>query len=200
MSRLSLTSRVSERTCRWVFHWDPALAFGAHLSSPSQDHPGVVVVYELNDNYTSLDGLAGDRLNAALGAFAKGDGILTQELSLLAYLSPWQYLSPSELIKATKLALTPNSALPARHQAIQVASIGAGTPTMEILPINVYFAENPAGDKNVSYISLAACLQQSLSRGTIVSFPASRASRLLALPAPRATGFSRFPSRVSLDC
>lgn len=64
-----------------------------------QDHPGVAYVIKLADGLDSLDGLAGQRLNAALAAFAKGDGILTQELSFLAYLRAHSFQSPTDQVK-----------------------------------------------------------------------------------------------------
>ena len=67
------------------------------------------------------------------------------------------------------LALTPNSALPNEQQLATLGAMAAGTPIMEIVPINVYFGENAAGEANTTYLSIAACLQQSLSRGSIVS-------------------------------
>ncbi|ORY73612.1 GMC oxidoreductase-domain-containing protein [Leucosporidium creatinivorum] len=135
---------------------------GANL----QDHPAIVLVQKLKPGFVTLDGLAGDRLNQALADYAAGSGILTQELSTLAYLTGKQFLTPAEQKQLAKLVLQPSTQLPASQQAQQLLQIAAGAPIIEFLPINTYFGPS-AGVANESYISLAACLQHSFSRGSI---------------------------------
>lgn len=55
---------------------------GANL----QDHPTVINIYSLPDNFTSLDEPTGASAYEAYEEYVAGQGILTQMLSMLAYL------------------------------------------------------------------------------------------------------------------
>ncbi|ORY73613.1 GMC oxidoreductase-domain-containing protein [Leucosporidium creatinivorum] len=136
---------------------------GANL----QDHPGVVVVEKLKPAYQSLDNLSGVPLATAVGEYALGQGLLTQELSVLAYLTGSSFLTKAEQAEALALSKTPNAALPKKQQAQMIANLAAGSPVVEFLSINVYFGESASGATNESYISLASCIQHSFSRGSI---------------------------------
>ncbi|BGP18680.1 hypothetical protein JCM10213v2_006746 [Rhodosporidiobolus nylandii] len=136
-----------------------------------QDHPAVVVVQELNPGSETLDALSSNELVAAkaVGEWALGKGILTQELSTLAYLSSQSFLSDDDHRQALQLidSLQGSGNIPAKQLAQQRAQVVAGSPVMEMLAINVYFGKNAAGESGVPYLSLAACNQKSFSRGSI---------------------------------
>ncbi|GAA5974692.1 hypothetical protein JCM11641_007225 [Rhodosporidiobolus odoratus] len=136
-----------------------------------QDHPAVVVVEKLKDGAETLDALSTNELTAAkaIAQWALGKGILTQELSTLAYISAQSYLSAADHKKALKLidSLRGSHNIPAKQLAQQRAQVVAGSPVMEILAINVYFGKNAAGEPGDAYLSLAACNQKSFSRGSI---------------------------------
>lgn len=135
---------------------------GANL----QDHPAVVNVYKLKPAFQSLDTLAGASLAEAVAEYATGQGILTQELSTLAYVPATTLLSSADQRTALGLAAQGAAFLPRIQQAAMAAMMVAGAPVVEFLPINVYFGATK-GEPNTSYISLATCLQHSFARGTV---------------------------------
>jgi hypothetical protein len=102
-----------------------------------QDHPGVVVVEKLKPGYQSLDNLSGVPLATAVGEYALGQGILTQELSVLAYLTGSSFLTKAEQAQALALSKTPFAALSKKQQAQMIENLAAGSPIVEFLSIKV---------------------------------------------------------------
>lgn len=135
---------------------------GANL----QDHPTVVNVYKLKPGIQSLDRMVGATLAEALAEYAKGQGILTQALSLLAFLPSSVWLSEEDRATVNKLIADEYPFLPEAHRKAQVAMWEADVPMMEAIPVNVHYGEGP-GEPNASYISLATCLQHSFARGSV---------------------------------
>ncbi|GAA5876780.1 hypothetical protein JCM16303_006284 [Sporobolomyces ruberrimus] len=136
-----------------------------------QDHPAVVVVEKLKPGAKTLDAVSANPVlaGAALAQWAFGKGILTQELSTLAYLNSETLLNASDHSRALALMnqLKSSSDIPTSQLEQQIAQVKAGSPVVEFLAINVYFGANAAGEQNVPYLSLAACNQKSFSRGSI---------------------------------
>ncbi|GAA6062336.1 hypothetical protein JCM10212_006586 [Sporobolomyces blumeae] len=134
------------------------------------DHPAVVVVQKLKSGSKTLDAVSANPALAseALAEWALGKGILTQELSTLAYLRSDVLLKSSDHRHALSLMnrLKSSNNIPAAQLEEQIAQVKAGSPVMEFLAINVYFG-NSTGEANVPYLSLAACNQKSFSRGSI---------------------------------
>ncbi|GAA5901199.1 hypothetical protein JCM5296_006295 [Sporobolomyces johnsonii] len=136
-----------------------------------QDHPAIVVVEKLKDGYQSLDDLS---TNAAVAAAAVtewavlGQGILDQTLSSLAYLNSQTLLSRADHAKGLALmeSLKTSPNIPRSQLVQQIAQAKAGSPMLEFLPLNVYFGDSTA-EPNTAYVSLAACLQKSFSRGSV---------------------------------
>ncbi|GAA6011247.1 hypothetical protein JCM11491_006773 [Sporobolomyces phaffii] len=135
------------------------------------DHPAVVVIEKLKPGSKTLDAVSANPVlaGAALAEWALGKGILTQELSTLAYLNSQTLLNASDHSRALAMMdqLKGSSKIPTSHVEQQIAQVKAGSPMMEFLAINVYFGANAAGEQNVPYLSLAACNQKSFSRGSI---------------------------------
>ncbi|GAA5938791.1 GMC family oxidoreductase [Sporobolomyces koalae] len=136
-----------------------------------QDHPAIVVVEKLKPGMKTLDAVAANPVlaGAALAEWALGKGILTQELSTLAYVNSQTLLNASDHSRAIALMneLRGSSGIPIAQLEQQIAQVEKGSPVMEFLAINVYFGANAAGEDNVPYLSLAACAQKSFSRGSI---------------------------------
>ncbi|GAA5897326.1 GMC family oxidoreductase [Sporobolomyces salmoneus] len=135
------------------------------------DHPAIVVVEKLKEGSKTLDAIGANPIlaGAALAEWALGKGILTQELSTLAYLDSQTLLNASDHSRALTMMnrLKSSSNIPTAQVEQQIAQVKAGSPIMEFLAINVYFGANAAGEPNVPYLSLAACAQKSFSRGSI---------------------------------
>ncbi|GAA5859184.1 hypothetical protein JCM8547_008906 [Rhodosporidiobolus lusitaniae] len=133
-----------------------------------QDHPAIVNVYKLKPNVTSLDDLANPAvLTAALAEFATGQGVLTEALYPLSYLTLNDFTSPSDLSTIADLgSQAKNPQLSNRVWNAYQGLYGKGVPVLELLGINVYFG-NSTGEPGESYISLAGCLQHALSRGSV---------------------------------
>ncbi|GAA5938083.1 hypothetical protein JCM1841_003805 [Sporobolomyces salmonicolor] len=135
-----------------------------------QDHPAIVVVEKLKDGYNSLDAVSANPVlaAAALAEWALGKGILTQELSTLAYINSQTLLSRADQAKALSLmnSLKTSRNIPRSQLNQQIAQAQAGSPMVEFLAINVYFG-NSTGEPNTAYMSLAACNQKSFSRGSV---------------------------------
>ncbi|GAA5840047.1 hypothetical protein JCM3766R1_000655 [Sporobolomyces carnicolor] len=135
------------------------------------DHPAIVVVEKLKEGSKTLDAIGANPVlaGAALAEWALGKGILTQELSTLAYLDSQTLLNASDHSRALAMMnkLKGSNDISTSHVEQQIAQVKAGSPVMEFLAINVYFGANDAGEVNVPYMSLAACAQKSFSRGSI---------------------------------
>ncbi|KAL8279232.1 hypothetical protein RQP46_008269 [Phenoliferia psychrophenolica] len=102
----------------------------------------------------------------ALSQFATGQGILTQGIDLIAYLSGSSLLNSSDEAIAKSLIQQPGGGTSAKQLAMERQLYLGNAPIIELLPTNVYFGATQAV-ANTSYISLAACLQHSFSRGSI---------------------------------
>lgn len=135
---------------------------GANL----QDHPAVINIYKLKPGVQSLDQMAGVQLAEALEAYAKGEGILTQALSLLAYPKSSEWLSEEDREVVKTMIGEEYGFLPEAQRRVQTEMWEADVPMVELIPVNVYFGE-VGGDPNASYISLATCLQHSFARGSV---------------------------------
>ncbi|GAA5959823.1 hypothetical protein JCM3765_000113 [Sporobolomyces pararoseus] len=135
------------------------------------DHPAIVIVEKLKSGTKTLDAVGANQVlaGAALAEWALGKGILTQELSTLAYLDSQTLLNASDHTRALSMMekLKSSNNIPTSHVEQQIAQVKAGSPVMEFLAINVYFGANAAGEPGVPYMSLAACAQKSFSRGSI---------------------------------
>ncbi|BGP52030.1 hypothetical protein JCM10450v2_008001 [Rhodotorula kratochvilovae] len=139
---------------------------GANL----QDHPAVVAVFRLKPGVPSLDQLADPAfLNAALADYAAGKGILTEALFPLAYLRLGDFLNSTELGTVSTLGSQANNPqLDSEQYGASQTLWSCNVPVVELLSINVYFGAATA-EPGVNYVSLAGCLQHSLSRGSIHS-------------------------------
>lgn len=106
---------------------------GANL----QDHPAVVNVYKLKPGIQSLDHMVGASLAEAVADYAKGEGILTQALSLLAFVpsSSWLYEFDHETV--SKLIADEHAFLPEAQRVAQVKMWEADAPMVEFIPVNV---------------------------------------------------------------
>ncbi|GAA5997649.1 GMC family oxidoreductase [Rhodotorula paludigena] len=137
---------------------------GANL----QDHPAVVDVFRLKPGVPSLDQLQDPvALAAALADYAQGRGILTEALFPLAYLRLGDFLNATELAQVETLGSQANNPqLSAQQYGASQTLWSKNVPVMELLSVNVYFGNGEA-EPNQGYVSLAACLQHSLSRGSI---------------------------------
>ncbi|GAA5963114.1 hypothetical protein JCM21900_001057 [Sporobolomyces salmonicolor] len=135
-----------------------------------QDHPALVVIEKLKDGYQSLDAVSANASLAAadLAEWGLGQGILTQEISTLAYLNSQTLLSHADHAEALMLmdSLKTSSNIPTSQLEEQIAQVKAGSPMIELLAINAYFG-NSTAEPNTAYMSLAACNQKSFSRGSI---------------------------------
>ncbi|CEQ40724.1 SPOSA6832_02391 [Sporobolomyces salmonicolor] len=135
-----------------------------------QDHPALVVIEKLKDGYQSLDAVSANASLAAadLAEWGLGQGILTQEISTLAYLNSQTLLSHTDHTEALMLmeSLKTSSNIPTSQLDEQIAQVKAGSPMIELLAINAYFG-NSTAEPNTAYMSLAACNQKSFSRGSI---------------------------------
>ncbi|GAA6028975.1 hypothetical protein JCM8097_001533 [Rhodosporidiobolus ruineniae] len=136
-----------------------------------QDHPAVFMVQRLKEGAVTLDGLAANETfeEDSLAQWQKGNGILTEVLSTLAYLSSQTLLSPADHQTALELVHdlygSPNVSKSQLDQ--QRLQIEVGSPVMELVAINVYFGKNGTSDSGVPYLSMAACNQKSFSRGSV---------------------------------
>ncbi|GAA5938155.1 GMC family oxidoreductase [Sporobolomyces koalae] len=154
---------------------------GANL----QDHAAQVNVYKLKDNVESLDELADPAfLQTALGQYARAQGILTEALFPLAYLKLSDFLTKDDLAKIDQLrSQSSNPQLTgAQFSATTNLFDAEKVNFLEVLGINVYFG-NSTATANTSYISLAGCLQHSLSRGSVHINSANALSAPLIDPA-----------------
>ncbi len=120
---------------------------GANL----QDHPAVVNVYKLKPGFQSLDTLTGTALAAAVAEYALGQGILTQELSTLAYVPATGLLTSAEQRTALGLAARTAPFLPKAQQVATAGLLAAGAPLVELLPINVVRA-SPLAPPGFEYL------------------------------------------------
>jgi len=139
-----------------------------------QDHPTQVNIYKLKEGVESLDKLADPAfLQAALGQYAKGQGILTEALLPLAYLKLSDFLTEEDLAKVAELRSQASNPQLSNSQFNATRHLyDADVNVLELLGINVYFG-NATAEANTSYISMAGCLQHALSRGSVVSLPCS---------------------------
>lgn len=87
------------------------------------------------------------------------------------------FLSFIDQAKALSLMTIENTGISTKQLLKQVALYLLGSPIMEVLSVNAYFGANAAGEPGTSYISLAACLQHSFSRGNIVGVLSARLRR-----------------------
>ncbi|GAA5912643.1 hypothetical protein JCM6882_004699 [Rhodosporidiobolus microsporus] len=134
-----------------------------------QDHPAIVDVFELKEGVESLDALSQNPalLAAALAEFAVGEGILTQALYPLSYLTLSDFTSSSDLTTISTLGNRANNPqLSIKLWNAAQSLYNANVPVMELLSINVYFG-NATGQPAKNYLSLAGCLQHSLSVGNV---------------------------------
>ncbi|GAA6039795.1 hypothetical protein JCM8097_004225 [Rhodosporidiobolus ruineniae] len=133
-----------------------------------QDHPAVVDVFKLKPGVESLDQLQDSAfLSSALAEFAAGQGILTEVLYPLAYLTLTDFTASNDSSTIAQLgSQASNPTLPTQLWNAAQSLYKANVPVMEMLSINVYFG-NSTGEPGQGYISLAGCLQHSLSRGGI---------------------------------
>jgi len=138
---------------------------GANL----QDHPTVISVYKLKPGFQSLDHMVGAALAAAVNDYSKGEGILTQALSLLAFAPSSSWLSGADRAKVTGLVAERHSFLPEAQRLAQVELYEADASMVEFIPINVDFSESGRvrEEPDASYVSLATCLQHSFARGNV---------------------------------
>ncbi|GAA5912640.1 hypothetical protein JCM6882_004698 [Rhodosporidiobolus microsporus] len=135
-----------------------------------QDHPAIVDVFELKEGAKTLDALTENPglLAAALDEFALGDGILTQALHPLAYLTVSDFTNTSDLDTLSSLKSSDsNPQLSAKLWNASQSLFDDDVPVMELLAINTYFGINATGQPGKSYLSIAACLQHSLSIGSV---------------------------------
>ncbi|GAA5844117.1 hypothetical protein JCM11251_001824 [Rhodosporidiobolus azoricus] len=133
------------------------------------NHDAIVAVFELKEGIPSLDELQRDpaTLAAALAEFAAGQGILTQVLYPLAYLTLSDFTNSSDLTTISTLGSRQNN--PQLSTAMYDASqalYDAKVPVLELISVNVYFG-NATGQPGKNYLSLAGCLQHPLSRGSV---------------------------------
>ncbi|GAA5846204.1 hypothetical protein JCM5353_007042 [Sporobolomyces roseus] len=133
-----------------------------------QDHPAQVNIYKLKEGVESLDKLADPAfLQAALGQYAKGQGILTEALFPLAYLKLSDFLTGEDLAKVAELRSQASNPQLSNSQFNATQHLyDADVNVLELLGINVYFG-NATAEANTSYISMAGCLQHALSRGSV---------------------------------
>ncbi|GAA5993399.1 hypothetical protein JCM11641_001167 [Rhodosporidiobolus odoratus] len=133
-----------------------------------QDHAAIVEVFELKSGVESLDELSDPAfLSAALAEFATGQGILTEAIYPLAYLTLSDFTNWSDASTIANLgSQASNPQLPSNLWKADQSLYQANVPVLELLGINVYFG-NSTGQPGVNYLSLAACAQHPLSRGNI---------------------------------
>ncbi|GAA5894803.1 hypothetical protein JCM8208_006076 [Rhodotorula glutinis] len=133
-----------------------------------QDHPAIVDVYRLKPGVPSLDQLSDATvMGDALAQYATGQGILTEALFPLAFLRLGDFLNSTErAVVATLGSQANNPQLDSRQFSASSQLYSANVPVMELLSINVYFGDSSA-EPGQAYVSLAGCLQHSLSRGSI---------------------------------
>lgn len=144
----------------------------------------------------------------ALAQYATGQGILTEALFPLAFLRLGDFLNSTERAVVSTLGSQANNPqLNSRQFSASSQMYSANVPVMELLSINVYVRPLPLspaflearnltspsslrsqfGDSSAepgqAYVSLAGCLQHSLSRGSIVRpLPLARPGRRARAP------------------
>ncbi|ORY73614.1 hypothetical protein BCR35DRAFT_333623 [Leucosporidium creatinivorum] len=133
-----------------------------------QDHPMAINIYRLKPGIDSLDNLLNDPifLATSLAEYAVGEGILTDFVYPVAFLSSSQFLSTADQQTTFNLLSASNNPwLSSKQLAATAGLLTGGSPIIEFVPANAFFGD---GSRNgSSYISLAAAVQHSLSRGTI---------------------------------
>ncbi|KAK4701049.1 hypothetical protein P7C70_g5187, partial [Phenoliferia sp. Uapishka_3] len=137
-----------------------------------QDHPAVVNVYKLKNGSVSLDTVQSTfgpaystNVASALEQYEAGSGLLTQELYTLAYLEGSNFLNASEEKQVQEMFALKNTGISPKQLAAIKGLYDGGAPIIEYLTINVFFGASST-EENCTYISLATCLQHSLSRGS----------------------------------
>lgn len=109
-------------------------------SPPLQDHPSVVLAFKLKAGEISLDDVQHNPVffATALADYATGQGILTQAIYPLAYLSPTMLLNSTDATATlTAIKATPsNLGVTVKQIAALVASFTGGSPLIELVPIN----------------------------------------------------------------
>ncbi|BGP20431.1 hypothetical protein JCM10213_001561 [Rhodosporidiobolus nylandii] len=133
-----------------------------------QDHPAIVDVFKLKPGVESLDNLSNSTfMAAALADFAAGEGILTEAIYPLAYLTLSDFTSVADQATIASLgSQASNPQLPSNLWSAAQSMFVANVPTLELVSINAFFG-NGSAEAGASYISLAGCLQHELSRGSI---------------------------------
>ena len=106
------------------------------VGSNLQDHPAVVNVYKLKAGVQSLDHMVGASLAEAVAEYAKGEGILTQALSLLAFVPSSSWLSEADRETVSRLIADSYPFLPEAQRVAQVKMWEADAPMVELIPVN----------------------------------------------------------------